>query len=344
MNQTQITIMNDENVTDDKEEIQNAEIEESLGNMLLVRVNGELKQVAASNKNKLLYKHNLFEILNTGSDKSRVILTDDEDDENFVAIAPTDNDSVYQIWLDSNPYPVMNPPSKAEDVLRGVKEALETPSSYETIKRVYEDIRSDRVRRFVIQSLESVFSSGQVVPESDGWNILGMFILTWDARVFLNTSERGTAYRVTGSSVSETQDTKQFLQLSINDETIEKYRDQTVQVSYPLPLDVDVSGSPTVNKQCPTCNNSVAHEHIHSGNNALRNQFDDSVDFDDDQFETKVYVCTDSDCKQAWQEYSLTEREVEFISKANWLVNHREKLDDEAFWDVIESYVWYSNG
>lgn len=336
--------MKDESVTDDKDEIQNAKIEETLGNMLLVRVNGELKQVAATNKNELLYKHNLFEILNKGDEKSRVVLTDDEDEDNFVAIAPTDNDSVYQIWIDNNPYPVMNPPSKAGDVLRGVKEALETPSSYETIKRVYEDIRSDRVRRFVIQSMESVFSSGEVVPEPDGWNILGIFVLTWDARVFLNTSDRGTAYRVTGSGVSETQDTKQFLQLSIGNETIEEYRGQSVKVSYPLPMDADVSGSPTVDKNCPTCGNNVAHEYIHEGNNALKKQVNDDVNINEDNFETKVYVCTKSKCEQAWQEYSLTEREVEFIAKANWLVNHREKLDDEAFWDVIESYVWYNNG
>lgn len=329
-----------ENLEPDKNELNNSKLEEKLGNMLLVRVNGELKQVASTYKNKLLYEHNLYEILNTDGQNSRIVLTDEEDDENFIAIAPTENDSVYQIWLDNNPYPVMNPPSRAEDVLRGVKKSLDTPSDYGVIKQVYDDIRSDRVRRFVIQSMESMFGAGQIVPEEDGWNIMGIFLLTWDARIFLNTSDRGMAYRVRGSGVSETETSKQFLQLSISDETINQYSNQKVNVSYPLDYDTDVSKSPTIDKECPSCSCGTAYEHYDNENKLV----DSSNNLDDVDIRNRVLVCTNSNCRLAWQEYSLTEREIEFLAKANWLINHRERLDDEAFWDVVESYVWYNNG
>lgn len=323
-------------------ELENSKLEEELGNMLLVRVNGELKQVSSTYKNKLLYKHNLYEILDTDGQNSRIVLTDEEDDENFIAIAPTENDSVYQIWLDNNPYPVMNPPSRAEDVLRGVKKSLETPSDYGDIKQVYDNIRSDRVRRFVVQSMESMFGAGQIVPESEGWNIMGIFLLTWDSRIFLNTSDKGMAYRVHGSGVSETETSKQFLQLSISDQTINQYRDQKVKVSYPLDYDTDVSNTSTIDKECPSCSCGITHEYYDDENKLVNSS--NNINDDDVNIRNKVFVCSDSSCRLAWQEYSLTEREIEFLAKANWLINHRERLDDEAFWDVVESYVWYNNG
>lgn len=324
----QITTMTEE--TQDPSVINNAEVVETLGNMFLVRVNGELKQVPATYKNELLYKHELYELLHPRTSDERVILTDDEQNEHFVAIAPTDNDSVYQIWVDDNPYPVMNPPSMAENVLRGVRDALNAPADYERLKQVYQEIRSTRVRRKVIEKASSLFAQNEVIPTEEGWNILGVFLLTWDARVFLNTSsiDDQKAYRVSGQGVSETDEAKEFIQLAVRDEILEEYRDIKLDVHYPLPMSVDVSSCPVVNKECPSCDNQEAYEYYEG---------DSQVE------ERPVYVCTDDSCGQAWQEYDLTEREIEFIAKAQWLINHREYLDDDAFWDVVESYVWHNN-
>lgn len=312
-------------------EIDDAEVVESLGNMFLVRIDGELKQVPATYKNELLYKHKLYEILNTDDNNSRVVISDEHDSENMIAIAPTENDSVYQIWLGDNPYPVMNPPSLAENVLKGIRDAIQSPSDYSKIKEVYHEIRSTKVRRKVIEKTASMFSRSEVIQEDDGWNILGIFKLTWDARVFLNTSsvEDQKSYRVSGSGVSEMDDAKEFLQLSISDDIIEQYRGQSVRVNYPIDSEINLSNSSEINKNCPSCDSNTGYEHYISEHNDIVDQ-------------RPVYVCSNDNCGQAWEEYELTEREIEFVSKANWLINHREKLNDEAFWDVIESYVWYS--
>lgn len=317
----------------DSSVINDAEIVETLGNCLLVRINGEIEQVSNTYKNELLYKHKLYELLHPGTIDERVVLTSEES-EDFIAVAPTENDSVYQIWIDDNPYPVMNPPSMAEEVLKGVKEAVESPPRYDRLHKVYQEIRSSRVRRHVIEKVAGMFPKSEVIPEEDGWNILGVFLLSWDARVFLNTGdiEEKKSYRVSGTGVSETDEAKEFLQLSISDNKISSYRGQKVQVRYPLSPEVKVENRNIVDNNCPNCGESESYRLEHEENSR-------------EKYENKgrpVYVCTDESCRLAWEEYRLTEREIEFISKANWLLNHREKLDDDAFWDVVESYVWHS--
>lgn len=325
--------MNQGENPDDPTVINNAEVVETLGNMFLVKVDGELKQVPATYKNELLYKHELYQLLHPSSEDGRMVLTDESSNE-FIAVAPTENDSVYQIWIGENPYPVMNPPSMAERVLRGVRDAMESPADYERLREVYHDIRSTRVRRSVIKKATSLFPRSEVIPEEEGWNILGVFLLTWDARVFLNTGsvDEQTAYRVAGSGVSETDEEKEFLQLAVQDDIVDRYKGMSLDVRYPLPKNIDLAGSEVSNIECPTCGNNESYKHY------------DEVSVEDEPIEERpVYVCTDNSCQQAWQKYELTEREIEFISKAKWLSNHRERLDDDAFWDVVESYVWHQS-
>jgi len=303
------------------------EVIERLGNMYLVKINNELKQVPATYKNKLLYDEELYELLHPDADNERIILTDSEQDDDFVAIAPTNNDSVYQIWIDDYPYPVMNTPSESENVLRGVSEALNTPSDYSRLKQIYNEIRRNQVRRPVIRKAESIFPRSEIIPKDEGWSIMGLFLLTWDARVFLDTGkiEKQTSYRVSGSGVSETDKAREFLQLSVDEETINHYKDTPLKVYYPLDTAIDVTDSETKECMCPTCN-SEQKVYKYNGVKELNNV---------------VNVC--SQCDTSWEEFQITEREIEFISKAQWLLNHREHLDDDAFWSVIESFVWHMN-
>lgn len=317
----------DQNMPNDPSVINDAEVIETLGNMFLVKINGEMRQVPATYKNELLYEHELYELLHPDAADERVILTDSNESD-FLAIAPTDNDSVYQIWVSDNPYPVMNPPSMAEDVLQGVRDAVSEPVDYQRLKNVYQEIRSTRVRRTVMERAASLFPQNEVIPNEEGWSILGLFTLTWDSRVFLNTGDdidNKTSYRVAGSGVSETDSARQFLQLAIRDEIIEQYRDLDLKVHYPLDSSVDVTESDTTQAECPTCEHDTAYQY-----------YDDTAE----QQERPVNVC--ASCDQPWQEFDLTEREIEFIGKAQWLINHRQNLDDDAFWDVVESYVWHN--
>lgn len=307
-----------------KKVINNSELVEKLGNMYLVKINGELKQVSATYKNKLLYEKKLYELLHPDTENKRVVLTDDSDSD-FIAIAPTRNDSIYQLWVDKDGYPVMNTPSMSESILRGVDEALGEKSDYSRLKKLYKEINENQVRRHVIERAASVFPKSEIIPTKDGWSILGMFLLTWDSRIFLDTGDiqEQKSYRVSGSSVSETDNTRSFLQLSVSEESLEKYDGTPLQVHYPISKEVDFEGYEPVNKDCPMCNSTTAY-----------NYSDENAEYS----ENTIHVCTE--CTQPWQEFYLEEREIEFIYKAQWLLNCREKYDDKTFWDIIESYVW----
>lgn len=303
------------------------EVVERLGNMYLVKINGQLKQVPATYKNKLLYDEDMYELLHPDANNERIILTDDEQDNDFIAISPTNNDSVYQIWIDNDPYPVMNTPSNSEDVLRGVSEAIDSPADYTRLKNIYHEIRSNEVRRHVINKAESLFPRNEIIPIDEGWSIMGLFILTWDSRVFLNTGdiEKQTTYRVRGSGVSETDQAREFLQLAMAEETIRCYRDTVMKIHYNLHNSVNVTDSEIKSRECPNCDQEQdVYEYY---------------DTDSKEPNRPIFVC--SECNQPWQEFKFTEREIEFISKAQWLLNHRKHLDDDAFWSVIESFVWH---
>jgi hypothetical protein len=319
--------MKDTNSGTQNDNISTPEVIERLGNMYLVKINGKLKQVPATYKNKLLYDKKLYELLHPDTPNERVILTDNAQNENFIAIAPTNNDSVYQLWVDDDPHPVMNTPSNSEKVLRGVNDALSSPADYARLKNIYHEIRSNEVRRHVITKAESLFPRNEIIPTDEGWSILGLFILTWNSRVFLNTGEieKQTAYRVRGSGVSETEQPREFLQLAMDEETIKCYRDTKLKIHYPLSKSVDVTNSEKTTCECPTCESTESAYKYYDENSKEKNR--------------PVFVC--SVCDHPWQEFKLTEREIEFIAKAQWLLNHREHLEDDAFWSVIESFVWH---
>lgn len=314
---------NGEFSTDDHDVINSAEVIDSLGNMILVEINGETKQVSATSKNRLLYEHNLYELLHPEAEDSRIVLNEKSDTGEFVAIAPTNNDSIYMIWVGDNPYPVMNRPSMSEDVLRGVQEMIED-NDYSRIKNVYDEIRSDQVRQHIIEKAVSMYPRSEVIPEEDGWNIMGIFKLTWDTRIYLNgkSIKDQVSYKVRGG-VEETDELHDFLKISAPQDVIDQYKGTKLKIHYPLSEEVDVTNNDTVNEECPVCGHTTAYEH--------------EEPHADQDITTIVYVC--QSCDQPWEQYQLTEREIQFIQKAEWLLNHREKYDDDAFWSVVENYV-----
>lgn len=307
------------------DEYAESELVEKLGNMYLIKINDTLKPVPATYKNKLLYEKELYELLHPNASNERVVLTD-ENDEDFVAIAPTNNDSVYQLWVGENPHPVMNTPSKSEDILKGVWEAIESPKNYSRIKNLYEDIRKNIVRRTVIKKAESLFAQNEVIPKEDGWSIMGIFILTWDCRIFLDTGdiENQKAYSVSSSGVSEMDKPKEFLKLTVDDDILNHYKNTPLKIYYPL-NSTHIEKSDCVTNKCTECDKETECQTYYDKNSSEPNR--------------SVYVCTE--CQSSWKEYKLTEREIEFLYKINWLINHRKHLDDDAFWSVIESHVWH---
>lgn len=319
--------MNEE--PNNRSEINDAEVVDTLGNMLLVMVDGDMKQVPATEKNELLYKHNLYGLLRSGDKSERVVLTDDEDD-GFIAVSPTENDSVYEIWIGDKTYPVMNPPSMSGNLLKAIRDAL-TNSDYSSIYEIYKKIREEKVRRSVINKVANNFPRSEVIPQNNGWNILGLFLITWDARIFLNTGsiENKKSYKVRGSGVSETEDVEPFLELSVSDHIIEKYKNLKMKVKQARPDMSMIDNENIQEKECPRC----GKEESYLIDDGIKSNVQQDVEFG------IQYVCKDDDCI-SWTEFDLTEREIEFIWKVKWLINHRNQLEDDTFWNVIESRVW----
>lgn len=190
------------------------QIIQELGNMFLVNVDGATKQVAHTPKNELLYKHGLYDLLNGHGENNRTELSTDGD-ETYVAIAPTEHDDIYSLWFgEEDDVPLQTPPSRADNVLRGVRDALSEYSSLERIREEYQWVLKNNIRREVVEPLITMFPQSSVVPSPEGWHIEGLFVVTWDARVFLlkNESEEGS-FKVRGSETVKT-DSCEFISLT----------------------------------------------------------------------------------------------------------------------------------
>lgn len=302
------------------------EILEKLGNMFLVKQNGQINQIPATYKNKLLYEKELYKLINPENRKERVILSDDKTDD-FIAISPTNSDSVYQLWVDEFAYPVMNKPSQAEDVLRAVYEAINAPKTYEPFRRIYNKIKSETGRTHVLKKAAKLFPKTDVIPVEDGWQIHGIFHLTWQNQIFLDTDREETSYVVRGGGVKETNKKQQFLDFEIDKDTISAYKDTKLQFSYKPIQNEETEIINTTTKTCPYCN-----EESECKLTAYKYNLD-SIEHKDPWFNC-------NNCDKTWRVYKLTENEIIFLAKAEWLHNHRTKLDDDVFWNVIEKYVW----
>lgn len=204
------------------------EIIQELGNMFLVRVEGETRQVGNNPKNELLYKHGLYSLLHSESEASRTVLSESDP---YVAVAPTSNDSIYSIWYgEEDDFPLQNPPSKANDVLKGIRDGLSEPADYATIKETYEWIRDNQVRRNLIDKLTPMFPSASVIPNEEGWVVEGIFLVTWDARVFISAADLEENSYVVRGGITEADGKREFLSLTPDADPEEVVERKTVRV------------------------------------------------------------------------------------------------------------------
>lgn len=307
----------------DNQDYEQAEVVNELGNMMVVRINGKKDYVPATHKNKLLYKsdYNMYELFN--SDDSRFVLTDEDSDE-YYAIASTMNDSVYQIWSGSDPYPIITTPDVATEVLKAVKAILDD-NDYTKFDNLYNRLRGQKVRRSIMEKVINIFPKNAVIPEDDGWVIHGVFRLKWDNMIYLNKNDVDT-YRVHSSGVEQTNDRQPFLKdMAVSDEMLDKYRGQKVKVQHD-DSNIDTFNSNTVFNKCPCCDETVCYE---------------CYDEESDIPTVPVNIC--QSCDVAWKEFELSEKEIQFLGRAKMLIDYREQYEDDVFWDIIESYVWYDS-
>lgn len=243
------------------------EVIDRLGNAIMVRDGGTARFVPRSPKTLLKYEHCLTELFNTSETDDPIILNDNPS----LAVAPTDNECVYVLWKDGT-LPVRNPPSRNEDVLSAILDIVEN-RSVEAFESLYDSLFATQARPEVLNQVLTQYAPippTSVVPESSGWVVEGMFLLTWQTNTYLVTRDYSQkAYNLGLRKPIDEEPQLLRLEPSLPETSIE------------IPLDDGYETTPT----------------------------------------------------------KLSERELNFLTKASWLVDYRENYNDDVYWTQIERLV-----
>ncbi len=178
---------------EDLEAAEDVEVKD-LSNMLLIEIDGRATYMSNTPKNKLLFDRetyavngkSLYTLLHGAEEESRIVLCDDDP---YVAIAPSPHENVYRLWYGSrNQYSVRTPVGRVEDVLRGIISLVEDDDP-EQLADVYTHVIDNQVRREIVGLFLDFgkLPTDRIEVLAEGWLIDEMFLVTWDAEVYLFT-------------------------------------------------------------------------------------------------------------------------------------------------------------
>lgn len=165
------------------------------------------RQIDGDVENVLLYIHELHEFVY--GEESAVLCHDP-----YIAVDPTDRESTYRITVDDRPVESM--PSQAEDVLRGLKAALED-QDLGPLLDVYEAIIDKQVRRDVVNELLTRLPNlprERIQVTESGWLIDRYYLVDWTASVYTKENNDEQNYRRGSGSVESYDKSFEFLELS----------------------------------------------------------------------------------------------------------------------------------
>lgn len=290
---------------------EDVEVIQSFGNTLLVSERGEIKQIEGSGKNKLLYEHGLKELFHTDD---WVTISESPS----FSIRATQSDDVYNIEFEDNP-PILTPPPLAETVLENVHRYIETENQG-LLRDAYEQTMNHYdVRRDIMSPVSHMFGP-DVVHTEQGWEVLGLFFVTWEGKIFLNTDEEveeKVAYRPVSDGVRRLESPRGFIELTHSGDY--NLQQSTLDILCSVP---DGKQSDRTEKVlCPVCDTARSCDVYSHG-------------YGD------VFEC--QSCRTAWQEVELQSEEAEVVKKTKWLIDYRDRYDDATYWDIVESAAGFS--
>lgn len=212
-------------------------VEEVASNMLLVTVDDTIFPVQNTPKNHLLYNRDdfaingksLYTILHTNPDK-RIVISE----EPYAAVSTSQFEESYRLWYDDpDGYMVKTPVSRATDVLQGIIDAFEE-NDCGRLNDIYYDVLDDQVRREKVNllldpelSISASLPADRIDVLPEGWLIDGMFLLTWDAEVFLYTENwRSGSYQPRTSEQNE--EPGQFMEVQPSSQSILEPREEQI--------------------------------------------------------------------------------------------------------------------
>lgn len=162
-------------------------LEENGTNWLVRMEDGSTEtKTKSSDLNQLLYRHNLWGVLESGNE---IWSHAGAEDEPNVTVIPDGSASTYTIQISDAPELTLGEHHKTDliDALEDVYEKHNSESVAPIVK-LYDNIREDMIRYNVLDLFLDVFSD-KVVERDDGWFINGHLLLTYEGEFYHPSTE-----------------------------------------------------------------------------------------------------------------------------------------------------------
>lgn len=201
------------------------EVVNELSNMLIIqKPNGKKKTIARTTENILLYKKGWYDIIHSENGDWKTLEHPSTDE--IIKVKPIGQNSLsvnYKPNPESENNPIVATRTDYEDVLHGLEMAVDDEyPDYTKIKSTYEEIKSEYVDRNIVNKFLSYFPNISVIQKTDGWEINGLFKLTWKNNIFLigNDDESYEVVRGSDNHVEESDSRGEFLKMNLPEEEI----------------------------------------------------------------------------------------------------------------------------
>lgn len=170
----------------------------------------DTKLLNGSAENVLLYVHGLRDVLE-GEQGAKL------SDDPHISVKKTAAESVYKLTVGERPVESM--PNQADDVLSGLRAAIED-GNVSPILDIYEEIIESQVRRELVNELKNLLPNideKRIEVRDRGWLIDGYYVLDWTASVYVATDDpEEDDYTIQASGVGRTERDHEFTEHTIS--------------------------------------------------------------------------------------------------------------------------------
>lgn len=167
------------------------------------------EMVDGKTENVLLYIHGMYDFVY--GDESAIVCTDP-----YICVEPTSRESTYRVTVADRSVESM--PQQSDDILRGLKQAIED-NDLDLLLDTYEEIIDSQVRRDVINSLLGRLSNippERITVNEQGWLIDNYYLVDWTASVYTRENNDTENYRRGGGGVTAYDKSFEFVDLTLS--------------------------------------------------------------------------------------------------------------------------------
>lgn len=193
-------------------------LDETPDNYLILWEDDETEMVKKNPTNQLLYEEGLWEFLEGGEERIKILSNDP-----YVAIAPTSESDIYNIWFNTPNNPVLTDGSRSEEVLEALLECLQE-DNVRPLEKEYMRVFNRQASSHVLNKLLANFPNTEATEY--GWRIEDTFLVTWEGEIYRNHEEIDkTTFVRDGNQVTLASESHQLLDLDMS-----VYLDETINV------------------------------------------------------------------------------------------------------------------